>query len=144
MRMRLILLSALLLSACFDDDGTATSSTSDAGIHLVTDGPYEAGETGELLLINRSGQTLEYNTCRWTLMRRHGPVWVEAPFEEERVCTLELEILPDGETDRPAFDFDGRLPWGRYRLQAGMRGAEDGENLRLVSREFLVVRPTDD
>lgn len=147
MRVLAILLLLLLLTACFDDDDADAASSSSATapeILLLVDGPYEAGKMGELVLMNSSGQALEYNACLWTLLRRHGSLWVAAPYEEERACTLEVDTLPHGETARPGFAFDERLPWGTYRIRAALRGADDGESVRLVSREFHVVRPTDD
>jgi hypothetical protein len=79
---------------------------------------YSRGNTGEAIIRNVSGETLEYNLCPRRLERQANKYWVVA-FEWPTAggaCTTELRRLDKGDEITTLFDIPTGVPIGTYRL----------------------------
>lgn len=101
---------------------------------------YEAGEVAALRLHNPLDEPVGFNACTWTLERRGDEGWKAAPFEDARICTMELEMLAPGESATPEFGLDDRLPAGKYRFRAVLHTRATGSRTVRLSEPFHVER----
>lgn len=141
MRLLAIVLLITACAGCGSTAGTDVRAGADPArvIELARD-RYRAGEPATLRLHNRLGEPAGYNACTWTLQLRREAGWQAAPHEGERVCTMELRTLAPGETARPDFRLDARLPAGEYRLRAVLHRLDAGSRAVRYSGTFRVDR----
>lgn len=81
----------------------------------VGEGPYRAGETIALRLVNRTSLTLGYNACTRTLQRDAAGVWLTVA-DTGRICTLELRLLPPGAAQTAMTLLQSQLTPATYRV----------------------------
>ena len=89
------------------------------------------GDTVELILANRSDATLGYNLCSSGMERRTGTNW--APVPSDRMCTMELRMLPPGESARFPIGLDSDLSAGEYRFVTTVHDQAAGSSTQVRS-----------
>jgi hypothetical protein len=95
-----------------------------------------SGETVTLVLENRSAAAVGYNLCASSLERLAGEEWQSVP--SDRMCTMELRTLPDGEDATYPMGLPPDLAPGEYRFRTTVERLEAGDRARLESAPFLV------
>ena len=100
-----------------------TSAASPGGVTIALDrAQYAAGDPVALRIENRSGGGLGYNACTRAVERREGASWVAV--KEDRICTMELRLLANGETASERTELPSPLPAGEYRIALAMSREE--------------------
>jgi hypothetical protein len=84
------------------------------------------GDTVELILANHATATLGYNLCSSGMERRAGTTWNTVP--STRMCTMELRMLPPGESARFPIGLDSDLPAGEYRFVTSVNDQAAGSS----------------
>jgi hypothetical protein len=98
--------------------------------------PRTAGDSISLVLANRSSGTVGYNLCTSSLQRRSGDGW--HPVPEDRVCTLELRMLPPGEQARFGLALPSQLEAGDYRYATRVENIDTGEAGEALTEPFRI------
>lgn len=103
---------------------------------------YFTGEVAEVELTNHSGRELGYNLCAsMELDRRVGAEWVPLARDADRICTLELRLVPPGESRTGQVQVPEDLEPGVYRFRfvglAWVDGSEPPPG-PVLTREFEV------
>jgi hypothetical protein len=101
---------------------------------------YRPGQVATLSLSNPLDERIGYNACAWTLELHRDDGWETAPYEDERVCTMELRILEPGGAASPTFAFDDSLPAGSYRFRAILHRLDTGSRKIHRSGTFRIRR----
>ena len=135
MTSRIAILAIALAAACTSTQSQA--SPDDDGVSLAhSPAAPSPGESVTLVLRNESDAAIGYNLCTSGLFRQSGAEWEQVP--EDRICTLELRILPPGEQA----DFTLQLPLGlesgTYRYQTSIDGPGTGESGQVSAPPFAV------
>lgn len=105
------LVAMILLCSC----GPSIQSGAGQGVTLrVEPNTVSAGDSVTLVLANGSPGEIGYNLCSSGLERQVGSEWQTVP--SDRVCTMELRILPPGEEARYPLDTSAQLAPGEYRF----------------------------
>jgi hypothetical protein len=108
----LSLFGLLLLCACGPRvQGDAAGDTVTLRVEPAT---ARSGSTVQLVLSNGSAGAVGYNLCSSGLERRTADVW--QPVPSDRVCTMELRLLPPGEQVSYPIDLPPGLAAGEYRF----------------------------
>jgi hypothetical protein len=81
---------------------------------------HGTGDTITVTLSNRSSGDVGYNLCPSRLEQRSGSSWVHVPPVPERVCTMELRLLPPGQAASARLVYVRPLPQGEYRVTTGV------------------------
>jgi hypothetical protein len=96
-----------------------------------------ARDSVTLVLSNGSSEEVGFNLCPSTLERSTGATW--EPVVSERLCTMELRLLPSGREARYTLGVPVGLPSGRYRYRAAVTRMESGTSVSLTSDTFQVA-----
>lgn len=132
------LLSCVLLVAI----GCGTSPTPGASpddVRLTVEPEaVAAGDSVTLVLTNGSSGEIGYNLCTSDLERRRDGGW--EPVPSDRVCTMELRLLPPGDDARYSLAIRSDLPRGEYRYRTDVTRQEDGGPVDVASEAFRVER----
>jgi hypothetical protein len=125
---------SVLLAAC-----TLPLRTSAPGedIELAVEAA-SAPDSITLVLRNESSEEVGYNLCPSTLEQRVGAGW--QAVLDERVCTMELRLLPSGREGRYTVGLPAGLASGEYRYRAAVTRMESGAPVGLTSDVFQVAR----
>lgn len=82
-----------------------------------------SADTIMITLFNRSSRDVGYNLCASALERRSGSNWVPVPTVPDRVCTMELRMLPPGQRASYRSVYVTPLQPGEYRVTTGVEVA---------------------
>lgn len=141
MKSFLLLPLVLIAAGCVTSPGTASPTQTETEPVLATERKqYQPGQVAMLSLSNPLDERIGYNACTWTLELYHDDGWAPAPFEDERMCTMELRTLHPGEVATPTFALDERLPDGRYRFQAVLHRLDSESRQTYWSEAFRIHR----
>jgi len=118
---------ALALAAC----GPEPENTDPLGVAVLEVSPAapQAGASLTLTLRNEGAEPIGYNLCTSQLQRRAGDDWIEVP--EDRVCTMELRMLPPGGSDSFAMDLPADLAPDEHRYAASVH-LMDSDRMEVV------------
>ena len=106
-----------------------------SSVRLYTDtSRYGPGDTVQLTLSNGTRTTIEYNLCSTTLERKTTG-W--GRVKEERVCTMELHVMPSGGKDSTSRELPMGLEAGTYRFTMTINPG--GESQEILSNDFRVT-----
>lgn len=94
---------------------------------------YRAGEEVALTLKNGTGNPAAYNLCTTTLVMAPS-----APIEEDRMCTMELRVLPAGETVTEPHPLPATLTPGTYRFTTRVQSQDT--MVDVSSQDFTVAK----
>jgi hypothetical protein len=97
-----------------------------------------ARDSVRLVLSNDSNEEVGFNLCTSALERRTGAAW--EPVAEDRVCTMELRLLPVGREAAYTLGIPAGLTPGVYRYRAGIEMMASGAAASVVSDGFEVAR----
>jgi hypothetical protein len=97
-----------------------------------------AGDQVMLTLVNRSDGDLGYNLCPAVLDRREGGEWVEERLRPAEVCTMELRVLPAGDSSTYHHTVPSALRAGEYRFRVGIEAPLSGGRVEVASGPFEV------
>lgn len=115
-----VLAAGLLWAGCSNVDGSRQSSD----VAFTTDDDtYSAGDEVVLTLRNLYDQPIGYNLCSSGLQRDVNGEW--EPVVEDRICTMQLDILEPGEVDSYAVELPDTLADGSYRYNTSIQGMRD-------------------
>lgn len=132
--LRPLLAAALLLLGC----GQSFQPGAAEPVSLtVRPQSVAAGSTVTLVLTNRSTAEVGYNLCSSSLERLENGVWASVP--SDRVCTMELRILPPGEEVSYPLELPEGLPTGDYRFVTSAEMMEAGERGPVRSQTFRIT-----
>lgn len=134
MRVTWTLALSAVLAAC-----TPAIQASDMNTDLaltVQPDPARPGQPVELTLRNGTAADVGYNLCTSGLERRAGESWQAVP--SDRVCTMELRLLPPGDQARYPLDLEPELAPGEYRFRTRVERMQTGDREDVVSRPFQV------
>jgi hypothetical protein len=129
MRILLLLGCVLLLAAC----GPSIRGEGEGDAVTLRAEPSTAapGDTVELILTNQSGGTLGYNLCSSGMEQRAGASWTSVP--SNRMCTMELRMLPPGESARFPLGLESGLSAGEYRFVTTVHDEAAGSSTQVRS-----------
>jgi len=130
--MRITLAISLFLCAC----GPAMQGG--GGDIELTAAATAAGDSIELTLSNRSGESIGYNLCTAGLQQQTmDGTWEAVPTD--RVCTMELRTLQSGSTTTYRTTLPPGTTAGDYRFLANVELMESGQRRSVTSN---IVRVT--
>ena len=101
------------------------------GLHTIKDPPpnvrtsaarYRPGESGTVVVNNRGGHTIGFNSCPITLEQLVGTAWRPAPGgiqgpESIAGCSTSFILVGSGDSAQTRFSLAPTVPAGTYRLR---------------------------
>jgi hypothetical protein len=128
------LISALLLCAC----GQSLRSGDERGVHLRVE-PESVSVPGSVTLVlsNESPEEVGYNLCTSSLERSVAGSWQAVP--SDRVCTMELRMLPPGDEARLPLELPADLASGEYRFLTSVEMTRVGDQGPVRSEAFRIA-----
>jgi hypothetical protein len=131
--------SALVLVACAAPETAQDDPRNPEGVELRVDARrVAAGESVTIRLVNGSGGAVGYNLCPAVLERRTAAAWELDPTPLVEVCTMELRLLPPGESAEYSHTIPPALAAGEYRFRVAVEAPLDQPQVPLVSNAFEV------
>lgn len=139
--MRSVIVVALALSVLGGCSPPVQNGGASSDVELgVEPDVIEAGGTVELVLGNESSGEIGYNLCTSVIERRTEGGWDGVP--SDRVCTMELRILPAGEIARYPYELPAGLGPGEYRFLANVEMMDAGGRRSVWSEAITIPTPT--
>jgi hypothetical protein len=131
--MRILTTATIMLMACTPSFQGGEPSN---GVRLGAT-PTAAGDTIVLTLLNGSAGDVGYNLCTSALERRTADTW--EPVPTDRVCTMELRLLPPGERATFPLTLPPGAPAGDYSFTTRVEDMAAG-TARTVRSNTIRVR----
>jgi hypothetical protein len=131
-RIGMVLLGVCAAGACASG---GQSGASGSEIRLGVEAAA-ARDSVTLVLTNDSREEVGYNLCPSALERRVGEAWQAVP--SNRICTMELRLLPAGRAARHTLGVPAGLAGGSYRYRASVTRMGSNAPVDLTSDVFQV------
>jgi len=133
------LVLGVLWAGCSTTDGSR--AVADGEAFMTNDLSYAPGEAVLLTLRNLYDQPIGYNLCTSELQRSVNDTWERVA--EDRMCTMQLNVLDPGKVDTFSVTLPESLAAGTYRYSTGVQGLEHaneppGQALTLSTSPFQV------
>jgi hypothetical protein len=137
--MRPVLLLALAMMTTAGGACTPMPEPGGGLVLRVDRADYGPGDPVVLTLVNGTGHDVGYNLCVTGLDRRTGGGgWEPAPVALVEACTMELRVLPPGETAEFRHTLPRGLAPGEYRMRTGVESPLGEPQTGAVTEAFTV------